>query len=94
MKVVESGEISLNGVPSEDAEDVASEEDNGELDPDFLSGDESSVAHQAVAAESVDSAQDALSEAEMDNGDEVGVESEAGVDGELETETDTSDVLS
>lgn len=94
---VESGEISLDGFPSEDdvgAEDVASEEDNGELGPDFLSGDESSVADQAVATESVDSAQDALSEPEMDDSDEVGMESEAGVDGELGAESDASDVLS
>ena len=41
-------------------EDVASEEDNGELDPDFLSGDESDMADQTVVAESVDGAQDAL----------------------------------
>ena len=96
-EAVESGEISLDGVPSEDdvgAEDVASEEDNGELGPDFLSGDESSVADQAVATESVDSAQDALSDAEMDDGDEVDVESETGVDGELGAESDAGDVLS
>ena len=82
-EAVESGEISLDGVPSEDdvaAEDVASEEDNGELGPDFLSGDESSVADQTVATESVDGTQDALSDAEMDDGDDVGVESEVGVD--------------
>lgn len=82
-EAVESGEISLDGVLSDDdvgAEDVASEEDNGELDPDFLSSDESSVADQAVATESVDGAQDALSDAEMDDGDDVGVESEVGVD--------------
>ncbi len=59
---------------------MASEEDNGELGPDFVSGDESSVADQAVATESVDSAQDVLSDAEMDDSDDVGVESEAGVD--------------
>ena len=96
-EAVESGEISLDSVPSEDdvgAEDVASEEDNGELGPDFLSDDESDMADQTVATESVDSAQDALSEAEMDDGDEVGVESEAGVDGELGAESDASDVLS
>ena len=97
-EAVESGEISLDGVLSDDdvgAEDVASEEDNGELGPDFLSGDESSVADQAVATESVDSAQDAhLSDAEMDDGDDVGVDSEAGVDGELGAESDASDVLS
>ena len=97
-EAVESGEISLDGVPSEDdvgAEDVASEDDNGELDPDFLSSDESSVADQAVAAESVDGAQDALlSDAEMDDGDDVGVESEAGADGELGAESDASDVPS
>lgn len=82
-EAIESGEISLDGVPSEDdvgAEDAASEEDNGELDPDFLSSDESSVADQAVATESVDGTQDALSDAEMDDGDDVGVESEVGVD--------------
>ena len=83
-EAVESGEISLDGVLSDDdvgAEDVASEEDNGELDPDFLSSDESSVADQAVATESVDGAQDALlSEAEMDDGDDVGVESKARID--------------
>lgn len=82
-EAVESGEISLDSVPSEDdvgAEDVASEEDNGELGPDFLSGDESSVADQTVATESVDGTQDALSDAEMDDGDDVGVESEVGVD--------------
>ena len=96
-EAVESGEISLDGVPSEDdvgAEDVASEEDNGELDPDFLSSDESSVADQAVATESVDGTQGALSDAEMDDGDDVGVESEAGADGELGAESDASDVLS
>ncbi|ERH24651.1 hypothetical protein HMPREF1979_01154 [Actinomyces johnsonii F0542] len=96
-EAVESGEISLDGVPSDDdvgAEDVASEEDNGELGPDFLSDDESSVADQAVAAESVDGAQGALSDAEMDDGDDVGVESEAGVDGELGAESDASDVPS
>lgn len=96
-EAVESGEISLDGVPSEDdvgAEDVASEEDNGELGPDFLSGDESSVADQTVATESVDSAQDALADAEMDDSDDVGVESEAGVDGELGAESDASDVPS
>lgn len=63
-EAIESGEISLDGVPSEDdvgPEDVASEEDNGELGPDFLSGDESDTADQAVAAESVDSALDTLS---------------------------------
>lgn len=93
-EAVETGEISLDGVPSEDdvgAEDVASEEDNGELDPDFLSGDESSVADQAVAAESFDSAQDALSDAEMDDSDDVGVESEVGVDGELGAESETDE---
>ena len=96
-EAIESGEISLDGVLSDDdvgAEDVASEEDNGELDPDFLSSDESSVADQTVATESVDGTQDALSEAEMDDGDEVGVESEAGVDGDLGAESDASDVLS
>lgn len=96
-EAIESGEISLDGVPSEDdvgAEDVASEEDNGELGPDFLSGDESPVADQAAAAESVDSAQDALSDAEMDDGDEVDVESETGVDGELGAESDAGDFLS
>ena len=96
-EAVESGEISLDGVLSDDdvgAEDVASEEDNGELGPDFISGDDSSVAAQAVAAESVDSAQDALSEPEMDDSDEVGMESEAGVDGELGAESDANDVLS
>ena len=96
-EAVESGEISLDSVPSEDdvgAEDVASEEDNGELGPDFLSDDESSVADQAVAAESVDGAQDALADAEMDDGDDVGVESEAGADGELGAESDASDVPS
>ena len=97
-EAVESGEISLDGVPSEDdvgTEDVAREEDNGELGPDFLSSDESSVADQAVAAESVDGAQDALlSDAEMDDGDDVGVESEAGADGELGAESDASDVPS
>ena len=96
-EAVESGEISLDGVPSEDdvgAEDVASEEDNGELDPDFLSSDESSVADQAVATESVDGTQGALSDAEMDDGDDVGVESEAGADGELGAESDASDVPS
>lgn len=97
-EAVESGEISLDGVPSEDdvgAEDVASEDDNGELDPDFFSSDESSVADQAVATESVDGTQDALlSDAEMDDGDEVGVESEVGVDGELGAESDACDVLS
>ena len=96
-EAVESGEISLDSVPSEDdvgAEDVASEEDNGELGPDFLSDDESSVADQAVAAESVDGAQDALADAEMDDGDDVGVESEAGADGELGAASDASDVPS
>ncbi|OLL11907.1 hypothetical protein BKH17_08485 [Actinomyces oris] len=96
-EAIESGEISLDGVLSEDdvgAEDVASEEDNGELGPDFLSGDESSVADQAAAAESIDGAQDTLADAEMDDGDDVGVESEAGVDGELGAESDASDVLS
>jgi len=96
-EAVESGEISLDSVPSEDdvgAEDVASEEDNGELGPDFLSDDESPVADQAAAAESVDSAQDALSDAEMDDGDDVGVESEAGADGELGAASDASDVPS
>lgn len=97
-EAVETGEISLDGVPSEDdvgAEDVASQEDNGELGPDFLSSDESSVAAQTVATESVDSAQDALlSDAEMDDSDDVGVESEAGVDGELGAESDASDVPS
>ena len=96
-EAVESGEVSLDSVPSEDdvgAEDVASEEDNGELGPDFLSDDESSVADQAVAAESVDGVQVALSDAEMDDGDDVGVESEAGVDGELGAESDASDGLS
>lgn len=94
---VESGEISLDGVPSEDdvgAEDVASEEDNGELGPDSLSGDESDMADQTAAAESVHGAQDALADAEMDDGDDVGVESEAGVDGELGAESDASDVPS
>lgn len=38
------------------------------------------MADQTVATESVDSAQYALSDAEMDDGDEVGVESETGVD--------------
>ena len=96
-EAVESGEISLDGVPSEDdvgAEDVASEDDNGELGPDFLSGDESDMADQTAAAESVDSAQDALADAEMDDGDDVGVESESGVDGELGAESDASDVPS
>ena len=96
-EAVESGEISLDSVPSEDdvgAEDVGSGEDNGELGPDFLSGDESSVADQAVAAESVDGAQDALADAEMDDGDDVGVESEAGADGELGAASDASDVPS
>lgn len=96
-EAVESGEIGFDGVPSEDdvgAEDVASEEDNGELGPDFLSDDESSVADQAVAAESVDGAQDALADAEIDDGVDVGVESEAGVDGELGAESDASDVPS
>lgn len=96
-EAVESGEIGLDSVPSEDdvgAENVASEEDNGELGPDFLSDDESSVADQAAAAESVDSAQDALSDAEMDDGDDVGVESEASVDGQLGAESDASDVPS
>ncbi len=96
-EAIESGEISLDGVPSEDdvgAENVASEEDNGELGPDFLSGDESDMADQAVAAESVDGAQDALADAEMDDGDDVGMESEAGVDGELGAASDASDVPS
>ena len=96
-EAVESGEISLDSVPSEDdvgAEDVASEEDNGELGPDFLSGDESDMADQAVAAESVDGAQDALADAEMDDGDDIGVESEAGAGGELGAESDASDVPS
>lgn len=96
-EAVESGEISLDGIPSEDdvgAEDLASEEDNGELGPDFLSGDESDMADQAVATESVDGAQDALSDAEMDDGDEVDVESETGVDGELGAESDAGDFLS
>lgn len=96
-EAVESGEISLDSVPSEDdvgAEDVASEEDNGELGPDFLSGDESDMADQTVAAESVDGAQDALADAEMDDGDDVGVESEAGVDGQLGAESAASDVPS
>lgn len=97
FEAIESGEISLDGVPSDDdvgAEDVASEEDNGELGPDFLSGDESAAVDQVAVAESVDGAQDALSDAEMDDGDDVGVESEAGVDGELGTESDASDVPS
>ena len=96
-EAIESGEISLDGVPSEDdvgPEDVASEEDNGELGPDFLSGDESSVADQTAAAESVDGAQDALADAEMDDRDDVGVESEAGADGELGAASDASDVPS
>lgn len=96
-EAVESGEISLDSVPSEDdvgAEDVASEEDNGELGPDFLSGDESDMADQTAAAESVDGVQNALSDAEMDDGDDVGVESEAGVDGELGAESNASDVPS
>ena len=96
-EAVESGEISLDGVLAEDdvgTEDVAREEDNGELGPDFLSGDESDMADQAVAAESVDGAQDALADAEMDDGDDVGVESEAGADGELGAESDASDVPS
>lgn len=96
-EAVESGEISLDSVPSEDdvgAEDVANEEDNGELGPDFLSGDESDMADQAVVAESVDGAQDAPADAEMDDGDDVGVESEAGADGELGAESDASDVPS
>lgn len=96
-EAVESGEISLDSVPSEDnvgTEDMASEEDNGELGPDFLSGDESSVADQTAAAESVDGVQDALADAEMDDRDDVGVESEAGVDGELGAESDASDVPS
>ena len=38
------------------------------------------MADQTVVAESVDGAQDALADAEMDDGDDVGVESEAGVD--------------
>lgn len=38
------------------------------------------MADQTVVAESVDGAQDALADAEMDDGDEVGVESETGVD--------------
>ena len=96
-EAVESGEISLDGVPSEDdvgAEDVASEEDNGELGPDFLSDDESDMADQTVATESVDGTQGALSETEMDDGDEVGVESETGADGELGAESDAIDVPS
>jgi hypothetical protein len=96
-EAVESGEIGLDSVPSEDdvgAENVASEEDNGELGPDFFSGDESDMADQAVSAESVDGAQDALADAEMDDGDDVGVESEVGVDGELGAESDASDVPS
>lgn len=96
-EAVESGEISLDGVLAEDdvgTEDVASEEDNGELGPDFLSGDESAAVDQVAVAESVDGAQDALSDAEMDDGDDVGVESEAGADGELRAEADASDILS
>ena len=96
-EAVESGEISLDGVLAEDdvgTEDVAREEDNGELGPDFLSGDESDMADQTVATESVDGAQDALSDAEMDDGDEVDVESETGVDGELGAESDAGDFLS
>lgn len=38
------------------------------------------MADQAVAAESVDGSQDALADAEMDDGDDVGVESEARAD--------------
>lgn len=96
-EAVESGEISLDGVLSEDdvgAEDVASEEDNGELGPDFLSSDESSVTDQTAAAESVDSAQDALSEDGVDDSDDVGVASEAEVDGDLGAESDAGDVPS
>lgn len=82
-EAIESGDISLDGVPSEDdvgPEDAASEEDNGELDPDFLSSDESAAVDQVAVAESVDGAQDALSDAEMDDGDDVGVESKARID--------------
>ena len=96
-EAVESGEISLDGVLAEDdvgTEDVAREEDNGELGPDFLSGDESAAVDQVAVAESVDGAQDALSNAEMDDGDDAGVESEAGVDGELGAESDAGDFLS
>jgi len=96
-EAVESGEISLDSVLSEydvGAEDLASEEDNGELDPDFLSSDESSVADQAVATESVDGAQGTLSDAEMEDGVDVGVASEAEVDGDLGAESDAGDVPS
>ena len=96
-EAVESGEISLNGVPSEDdvgAEDVASEEDNGELDPDFLSGDESVAVDQVAVAESVDgvdSAADVASEAEMGDGNEVAIEDEARLEADVVTESETDE---
>ena len=96
-EAVESGEISLDGVPSEDdvgAEDVASEEDNGELDPDFLSSDESAAVDQVAVAESVDgvdSAADVASEAEMGDGNEVAIEDEAGLEADVVTESETDE---
>ena len=96
-EAVESGEISLDGVPSEDdvgAEDVASEEDNGELDPDFLSSDESAAVDQVAVAEGVDgvdSAADVASEAEMGDGNEVAIEDEAGLEADVVTESETDE---
>ena len=96
-EAVESGEISLDSVPSEDdvgAEDVASEEDNGELGPDFLSGDESAAVDQVAVAESVngvDSAADVASEAEMGDGNEVAIEDEAGLEADVVTESETDE---
>ena len=96
-EAVESGEISLDGVPSEDdvgAEDVASEDDNGELGPDFLSSDESAAVDQVAVAESVDgvdSAADVAPEAEMGDGNEVAIEDEAGLEADVVTESETDE---
>ena len=96
-EAVETGEISLDGVLSEDdvgAEDVASEEDNGELDPDFLSSDECAAVDQVAVAESVDgvdSAADVASEAEMGDGNEVAIEDEAGLEADVVTESETDE---
>ena len=96
-EAIESGEISLDGVLSDDdvgAEDVASEKDNGELDPDFLSGDESAAVDQVAVTESVDgvdSAADVASEAEMGDGNEVAIEDEAGLEADVVTESETDE---
>lgn len=96
-EAVKSGEISLDSIPSEDdvgAEDVASEEDNGELGPDFLSGDEPAAVDQVAVAESVngvDSAADVASEAEMGDGNEVAIEDEAGLEADVVTESETDE---